>query len=210
MKAFIFCSGEVDNLEFLRGKNFDKGLIICADGGLQYANLLGITPDAIIGDNDSWESKYPECAEVMVHPKKKDYTDSRLCVDYAIAKGCTEIEIIGGFGGRRDHEYAHYCLMAYALEKGVKIVMSNSRNDIWMENKPFNLEKTSRKYVSFFPYGGDVNGFSVKGLKYSAKDIVLTCESALAASNEFTDKQRAEITFNSGRILVIISDDKVQ
>ncbi len=195
-------------MDSLRSKNFDNGLIVCADGGLEYANLLGIKPDAIIGDNDSWENKYPDCFEVIVHPKKKDYTDSRLCVDYAIEKGCTEIEIIGGFGGRRDHEYAHYCLMAYALKKGVKIVMSNSRNDIWMEDKPFMLEKTSRKYVSFFPYGEDVYGFSVKGLKYSAENIVLTCESALATSNEFADKDRAEISFESGRILVILSDDK--
>ena len=99
--------------------------------------------------------------------------------------------------------------MSYAIDKGAKLTMSNEYNDIWMEDKPFVLKKTSRKYVSFFPYGGDVDGFCVKGLKYSADNVVLSCKLVQASSNEFVDCETAEITFNSGRVLVMLCDDKV-
>ena len=170
---------------------------------------LGITPDVVIGDRDSYaEYLGLDTAEVLVYPAEKDFTDTHLCVDYAIEKGCSEIELLGGFGGRHDHEYSHYCLMAYALKKGVKLKMTDKYNEIWMEDKPFILEKGKRKYVSFFPYGSDVEGFSVKGLKYSAKDITLSCGLVQASSNEFEDCERAEVSFKGGMLLVMLCDDK--
>ncbi len=210
MKAVIFCGGEIENYEKLKQRCFDDILVLCADSGLKHTEALGIVPDIIIGDNDSWTAEYvkSEKTEVFVYPAKKDFTDTHLCVDCAIERGCREIEILGGFGGRHDHEYSHYCLMAYALKKGVKVKMSDAHNDVWMENKPFVLEKTNRKYVSFFPFGGDVEGFSVSGLKYSARDMTLLCGFVQATSNEFTDCGRAEVDFKSGMLLVMLCDDK--
>lgn len=208
MKAVIFCSGDIKDYSRLRQRSFEDILVLCADGGLRHTETLGIVPAVIIGDNDSWIREYSTSAKVLVYPTKKDFTDTHLCIDYAIEQGCLEIEILGGFGGRHDHEYSHYCLMAYALKKGVRVKMTDEHNDIWMESKPFVLHKTGRKYVSFFPYGGDVEGFSVKGLEYSAENLTLFCGLVQATSNEFGDSDRAEVNFKSGTLLVMLCDDK--
>ena len=77
-----------------------------------------------------------------------------------------------------------------------------------MENKPFLLENNGKKYVSFFPFGGDVKGFSVKGLKYEADGITLECGKVQASSNSFEkDAAAAQVKFDSGYVLVICSED---
>ncbi len=208
MKAIIFCSGQIENYEYLKNKDFKDCLIICADGGLRHAKALNITPHIIIGDGDSLESGFLTDAKIIRYPADKDFTDTNLCIDYAIEKGCREIELLGGLGGRLDQEFSHYCLMAYGLSKNVKIKMSNELNEIWMEDKPFILRKGDKKYVSFFPYGGNIEGFSVKGLKYEAEDICLRADLVQASSNEFSEKNIAEVTFKSGILLIMLCSDR--
>ncbi len=204
MKAIIFCGGRIEDYSYI---SIEKdALVICADGGFRHAENLKITPDVIIGDNDSWGREYPKEIEVINCPAIKDYTDTEKCIDYAIEKGYTEIDVYGGLGGRLDHEFSNYCLLAYACEKGVKVKLINKHNEIWMENKPFKLEKGDKKYVSFFPYGGEVKGFSVKGLKYEGEDMTLKCNSTLTVSNEFSDHQ-ADVRFESGMVLVMLCND---
>lgn len=208
MKAIIFCSGEIRDYEYLKNRDFDNCLIICADGGLRHAEALNIIPDVIIGDGDSYKGDFPQNGNVIRYPSDKDFTDTNLCIDYALEKGYKEIEILGGLGGRRDQEFSHYCLMAYGLSKNIKIKMSDELNEISMENKPFILKKGDKKYVSFFPYGGTVEGFSVKGLKYETENMYLEPHLVQASSNEFSNNDTAEITFKSGTLLVILSRDR--
>ena len=206
MKAVIFCNGNIDRYEGLKEKCVGN-LVICADGGLRHTKYIGIKPDIIIGDNDSKGNIPSDAQEVYVYPVKKDDTDTKLCVDCAIEKGCDEIEILGGTGGRLDHEYSHYCLMAYALERGVCLTVTNECNKIFMKDKPFVVERGGYKYISFFPYGGKVEGFAVSGLEYKAENMTLDCSLVQATSNEFSDEESAEISFDSGRLLVMMCND---
>lgn len=207
MKAVIFCSGVIDDYEFLKDKHFDDCLIISADGGIRHLNRLNIVPHVAIGDRDSATEDFPADAETLIYPTDKDYTDTHLCIDYAIGKGCDEIVLYGATGGRLDHEFSHYCLMAYGLSKGVRVMLCDPKNDIWMESSPFTLDRCKRKYISFFPYGGDVEGFSVSGLKYKAKGMRLSCSNVQASSNEFTDEPTAKISFDKGILIVMLCDD---
>ncbi len=204
MKAIIFCGGRIEDYSYIDIEKDD--FIICADGGFRHAEVMKITPDIIIGDNDSWGKGYPDGIEVISCPSKKDYTDTERCIDYAIEKGYTKIDIYGGLGGRLDHEYSNYCLLAYALEKGVKVKLINKHNEIWMEDKPLKIEKGDKKYVSFFPYGGEVKDFSVKGLKYEGENMTLMADSTLTVSNEFINSH-AEVSFKDGILLVMLCND---
>ena len=68
-------------------------------------------------------------------------------------------------------------------------------------------EEQFGKYVSFFSVGGDVTGLSLKGFKYPLNRYHLTVEdSGLTVSNEITEKT-AEITYDSGQLLMIMSGD---
>ena len=206
-KAVIFCNGIIEDYNYIQRRDFDDTLIICADGGLRHVKKLGLVPDVIVGDNDSWQAKYPDAPFVIKCPQEKDYTDTQCCIDYAIETGYKNIEIIGGFGGRRDHEFSHYCLLAYGLRMGADIKITDEHNEVTIKDKPFVLEKTDKKYVSFFPFGGCVEGFCVNGLKYCAEDIRLDCNLVQASSNEFDTSDRAEVKFKSGTMLVMLCDD---
>ncbi len=209
MRAIIFCGGDVSDYDFYKNIDFEGSYIICADGGLRHAQKMGIEPDLIIGDRDSWNGEYPDEIKTIVSPPEKDLTDTNLCIDNAIEHGCDEIILIGALGGRRDHEFSHICLLAYGLKRNVRIKISDRYNEIWMEDRPFTLKRGERKYVSFFPFGGDVEGFSIKGLKYETENMRLVCDEVRASSNEFADSDTAEISFKSGRLIVMLCADRV-
>jgi len=58
---------------------FDENrYVICADGGYSIAKRLGIVPDVIIGDFDTYTKKLPEDCEVIKYPAEKDDTDTCL------------------------------------------------------------------------------------------------------------------------------------
>ena len=208
MKSIIFSGAYIENYDYLSEINFDEYLIICADSGYKHAENLKIVPDVILGDNDSYLKKYPDNIKNLVFPQEKDFTDTHAAIDYAINNNAEEILIIGGLGGRIDHEFSHFCLMNYALDKGVKLKLINDTNEIWMENKPFKLKKSKRKYVSFFPYAGAVLNFSIKGLKYETTNMRLVPNRVQASSNEFCDSDTAIVTFDSGLVIVMLCDDR--
>ncbi len=209
-KAAIFCGGPMDTYDVFDCGKRDEFLVICADSGLKHTKKMGIVPDAVIGDFDSYDISEEEYKNCIVYPPEKDKTDSNICLDYAIEKGCREVYLFGGFGGRIDHEYSTFTLLLYGLKRGVRVYLVNGQNEVWLADKPFSLTPNHKKYVSFFPYGGNVEGFTVKGLKYSAENITLDCGMAQASSNEFTGSNKAEVSFNKGYVLVMRCKDKGQ
>jgi thiamine pyrophosphokinase len=82
-------------------------LFIAADSGFQAAVDAGVKPDWVIGDMDSLEDLSSLSAmppeRVIRHEHDKDFTDTELALSLAAEKGCDDIWIIGGAGGRIDH-----------------------------------------------------------------------------------------------------------
>ncbi len=202
-RAIIFCSGELDTDQVWL-PDYKEDLILCADGGYRHAKRLGVLPDLIIGDLDSGILEYPKEVASRVYPSEKDATDTNLCLDYAIEQGCQEVVILGGIGGRLDHEFSHYALLLYGLKRGVRVKLVNGCNEIWMEDKPFTLRPDEKKYISFFPFAGDVEDFTVRGLKYRAEGMKLSCGLVQASSNQFDGGETAEVSFREGGILLVM------
>lgn len=203
MKGYIFCSAPIENYDFVRELDFTGSLIICADNGYSHVKKLGLTPDVWIGDHDSSQEECPEGITCFLYPEDKDFTDTNLCIDYALEHGCKELVLIGGLGGRIDHEFSHFCLMKYALERGARLTMLDDKNEIWMADQGFVLCRNEKRYVSFFPYGGPVKGLCIRGLKYEVENFSLDCGRVQASSNEFVDGDRAVVDFRSGTLLVM-------
>ena len=90
------------------GVEFDSSrYVICADGGYILAKKMGIEPDVIIGDFDTYKSRLPENCEIIRHPEEKDDTDTMLAVKLALNRGFKHIVICGAIGGRLDHTMAN-------------------------------------------------------------------------------------------------------
>lgn len=110
MFGIVFTGGERAPAFLIRrlleGK---KAITAAADSGLACAEEAGIKPDFIIGDMDSvdvsrLDAYPPHC--VMRYEHDKDFTDTELALRAVIEKGCDEIWIVGGGGGRIDHLFA--------------------------------------------------------------------------------------------------------
>lgn len=207
MICYVFCSAAIENYDYLKNLDFKKGYVICADGGYQHAERLGIVPDLWLGDGDSLNKIRITAKEIITFPEKKDYTDTDLAVTEALKRGFKEIVILGALGGRLDHEYSHFCLLKKILENGARGILLNEKNEITMEDKSFTVYPENKKYISFFPFGGDVTDFSVKGLCYETEGMQLQCGKVQASSNCFNGKNPGEINFSSGYVLVIKSND---
>jgi thiamine pyrophosphokinase len=107
MRGIVFTGGEGPPPE--KGRRIAEGaaMIVAADSGLGGAEAAGIRPDWIMGDMDSLDDirrleNYPP-ERILFYPREKDYTDTELAFSFLVEKGCDEIWLIGGGGGRADH-----------------------------------------------------------------------------------------------------------
>lgn len=207
MRCYIFCSAQVESYDFMRKIDFSDGFVICADGGYAHAKALGIVPDLWLGDGDSLFEPDVAAKEKITFPEKKDYTDTDLAVMTALERGYTDIVMLGALGGRLDHEFSHFCLLKKILNAGGRGVLLDEKNEITMEKDDFIVYPNDKKYISFFPFGGDVENFSVKGLCYEAENMCLKCDSVQASSNCFDGYKSGMVSFSSGYLLVVRSND---
>ncbi|MBO4898224.1 MAG: thiamine diphosphokinase [Clostridia bacterium] len=202
MRAIIICGGEVYDAAAINIKEDD--FVICADAGARHLKSLNITPDVLIGDFDTLKD-YPEGIKRIEFPPEKDETDTSLAVDYAISKGYDEILVLGALGGRADHSLANVFLLKHILEKNAKGELFDGKNRVFLTDKDFTVSEHG-VYVSLFPLFSDIEGLTIRGMKYPLDDYKLPQGSSLCVSNEVTDRE-AYISFKSGLLLVMICRD---
>ena len=202
MKTLIFTGGSFLPPVKFSYEEFD--MIICADKGIENAKKAGIKPTICVGDFDSTKA---EGAEIVRFPAEKDVTDTEIAVDFAIEKGAKEILILGGTGGRADHTFANFLLLARYREKGVDIKLFDGQNLCFVINKSTAVEKSDFKYLSLFALFENCEGLTLKGTKYTLENYCLEPASSLGVSNEIVN-DKAEIEFKKGKLLIILSKDK--
>ena len=83
-RALIFCWSESDRYpcEIREGD-----YIICADSGFKYAERLGLKPDILLGDFDSYSAVGNEAENVITLPAEKDDTDAIEKLIWCYEKG---------------------------------------------------------------------------------------------------------------------------
>ena len=195
--------------DFVKINNYDR--IIAVDGGLSAANLLQLIPDVIVGDFDTVSSellehytKYKKCRTVRLNPVKDD-TDTQCAMNIAIEMGADEVDIIGGTGGRIDHELANIFMLKMALERGIKAVMYDEINKIYVIRGRNRLKRDSMygRYISFIQLEGPAKDVTMNGFLYNVEhfDFDTSKEYRLGVSNEFKDDE-AEINIGHGMFVV--------
>ena len=213
---FLIVSGGSLNKEFVtkvvgQGK-YDR--ILAADSGMNALYAAAVTPDIIIGDFDSADEKIlrffqqNKAIDFCTLNPEKDDTDTEFAIRESIRRGADSITIIGGTGTRLDHVLGNISLLGIGLEEQVSMELLDEHNRIRMIQDALTLEKETQygKYVSLIPYGGDVQGVTLRGFKYPLSDYTMGGFNSLGISNEIVDN-RAEIRFRSGILLVIESKD---
>lgn len=214
MKTMIVTGGNIEfdfALDFMKKNKFD--CLIGADHGIEFLKKAGYVPDWIVGDFDSGDLKTLEQFQekgvsVRKFRPEKDYTDTEIAVQLALEKGSTEITILGATGTRIDHVLGSIRNLSIPMRAGVPCFLIDSRNRIRMTEKPLKLAKKEQfgKYVSVLAHGKAVENLCLRGFFYPLEGYTMTADDALGISNEIVE-DAAEITFDSGCILVVESRD---
>lgn len=201
--CIIFAGGDFSADDF---KSMKADLIICADGGYSHARKIGIIPDAVIGDFDSYTGEFPENAEILKSPPEKDDTDTMLAVKYAIEKKCDSITLYGAMGGRFDHTFANIQTLIYSYENGCKMTICSPENIITVQGIGTEFyEKYDGWYFSVFSLTEKLHIGSMTGVKYPLENYIINQNFPLGVSNEIT-AEKAVVSVKNGLALIVRSE----
>ncbi len=211
MKIIIVASGSFTPTPVIRRELSTADMIVAADGGAVHLKGISIDPDIIIGDLDSIDRASKDFfasrhIPVRTYPKKKDMTDTELCLDYALGQGAKEIVLMGMTGCRLDHTLANILMLRCLLEKGVTGRILDANNEIYLIDSDTTFDGSPGDLLSVIPVTQRVTGLTLEGLAYPLTDKTLDMGTALGVSNVFTGNT-ATVRLTSGMVVVTKSKD---
>lgn len=178
--------------------------VIAADGGMNHARLLGLTPELWIGDFDS---ATPELIAEYDHverckfPRDKDVTDGELAVAEAIARGATSLVLAGAFGGRVDHAFLHTALAIRRAKEGLPVIITSGDQEahpLLPGTRDFDFDDGTLFSILGYSH---LSGVTVMGAKWPLDNVEVPFGTSLTLSNEVSGDLR--ISLGVGRALLL-------
>lgn len=204
--AYVFFNGELLGNKDYYLDFFKKypGDFYCADGGANHMESLGIYPQEIWGDLDSVSDeildKYSKKNVIIKKfPRDKDFTDGELILRYVSEKKYDKIIVIGGLGGRRDHELSNINLL-FLFDN---LSFLSESEELFSINNNLKLKNIKGKTVSFIPFSEVVTNLTLRGFKFPLNNYLLKQGSSICMSNVAVEDE-CEISFESGRLVGVI------
>ncbi len=209
MKSLVLAGGELKVTKELTALAKTAELVVAADSGLKHAKALKVKPTVIIGDFDSIASKtladYPEI-ERITYPRKKDYLDFELALQYVQTQGSKDILVFGATGGRLDQSLAAIMIAAKTANKS-NISLHSGKQDLYfmagssllgLELKP----GTTFSIISF----SKASKLSLKGAEYELEKAELSFAIGKGVSN-VSVSPTLTIKLFSGLIVIIVEKE---
>ncbi len=208
MRGLIVLGGDAPGKELLLWRARWADWIVAADSGLACALDAGIRVDMAVGDFDSVAEGLVQRAEklgceIRALPKAKDQTDGQEALDTALARGANEIALLGGFGGRFDHQFAHICLLVRAVRRGARAFLESETTHVECFGPGVaSLEGRRGEELSILPLGDGLFVERVEGLAYPIDQKPMPVEFPFGISNVFT-AQQAKVYIRGGLAVVV-------
>lgn len=202
----IIAGGDIHEETVIAGGD----LLICADGGYRHARRLGMHPDIMIGDFDSFTEPLPEDCEVLRYPSEKDETDTMLAVYCGRDRGYRNFLIYGALGGGRlEHTIANIQMLHHMALQGLHGTLLDGDTLVTVQMPGtcrYPKHPLGDMYFSLFSLTDECNGLTVSGTKYPLEDATLKNSFPLGVSNRIID-EAAEVTLKNGVLLLIQGKD---
>jgi len=228
--AIIFANGQLNipkTFNFLETlKRAD--LLIAANGGSHSFLDLGIRPHFVIGDLDSLSKEdlallEGEGMKILRYPKRKDYTDLELALQFALDQGAQEVQILGALGNRWDHTIANFLLPAIISPATTELENKLIDNTVVKKSKLPRISFVDGDQQIFFMQGEDqleilgqpgdtvslvplterVFGVSTTSLEYPLSGEDLLIGRTLTISNVLLN-QSGWVSIKDGRMLCVV------
>lgn len=180
-------------------------LVIAADSGYDLAVRAGFAVDVLVGDMDSIATDViPGHVIVERHPVDKDATDLELALARVAVEHPQRVVIVGGAGGRVDHELATAQLLCSDRWEAIEeIEWVTARGWAYVVKGRRIIHGDVGQIVSLIPMGGPAIGVNSKGLRWNLADANIQPGSTWGVSNEFAGPV-ADIRIESGCLLAVI------
>lgn len=207
-QAFVFVGGGIDPARITERPD-DEAITVAADCGWRNAELLGITPQILVGDFDSLgEPDVPDGTEVLQVPAEKNETDTQLAVGLALSRGAEQITIVGGLDGRLDHTLSNLAILEDLERRSFHGVITDGRNRVrFLKNNSTLIPRSGFRYLAILAADPVIKGVSIEGVKYPLKKATLRRDHQYAVSNEI-EKNCALIEVRKGGAWIVESADE--
>ncbi len=183
-------------------------LVVAADSGYETAVSLGYRVDVVVGDMDSIvTAPLPDHVIVERYPMDKNQTDLDLALQLAMREDPGRVVIVGGTGGRHDHELATanlVCSDRWEDVDEIDWISSRSRSHVVRRRRMVHGDVGAT--LTLLPVGGQVEGITTRGLQWDLSDAVFEPGSTWGVSNVMRAPV-ADISTSKGCLLVIFPVD---
>lgn len=206
MKCVVLANGEYGPLREYRCVIRPSDILLCADGGANYAYEMGLVPSYIVGDMDSIRPEVREHfathqVQFRKYPRRKDFTDTQLALSLAEELGADEVVFLGTLGKRLDHTLSNlYCGIELAM-MGKKVVHYAPDCAVYLTTKTLTICGQKGDMVSVLPLSEEARGVCEKGFEYPLDNVVLEKKNPYAVSNILA-KEQGQISVEEGVLAV--------
>ena len=179
-------------------------LTVAADSGYDIAVGLGFAVDVLVGDMDSIVTDpLPSHVIVEKHPADKNQTDLDLALELAMLESPARVVVVGGTGGRHDHELATaglLCSDRWAAIEDLDWFSDRSRAHVIRGRRIIHGDVGA--ILSLIPIGCDAIGVTTRGLTWELHGELLEAGSTRGVSNVMKSPI-ADIQVESGCLLAV-------
>ncbi len=193
--------------------------VVGADGGARHAVDEGVTLTHLVGDFDSLtpgevEDFAHRGTVVHRHSVDKDETDFELALELARQLGgpgrdreAARLLVVGGSGGRIDHELANVAALAVTELAGMYLtaLLGGAVVQVASAHRAVALIGSIGQVASLIPLGGTARGVTTRGLRFALDREDLWSGRTRGVSNVIDD-DGASVRVSAGTVAVVEPD----
>jgi len=160
---------------------------IAADSGMAHARQLLLQPELWVGDFDSadpqTEADFSHVPR-QIHPSDKDATDGEIAIEAAIARGASDLILVGGLGGQSDHALGHMGLLLALARRGISAFATSGDEEAYplISGSRLALALPDRSRLSIIAIA-DLEGLDITGVRWPLTDANVVQGSTRTLSN---------------------------
>ncbi len=203
MKRCVIVGGaDIGRYDRVRVHLREDDFYICCDSGLRHREGLGIAPNLIVGDFDSYENPRLN-AETIVLPCEKDDTDTVFAVKEALRRGFEDFLLVGVIGGRLDHTLGNVSILLMLDGQGKRAAAVDDFSEFEIISSKPAFIPDRYAFFSLLNISGTARGIVIKNAKYPLDGAEISCEYQYGISNEPLPGQTAEVSLEKGQLLLV-------
>ena len=188
-------------INYKKFNNFftESDYIIAVDGGIEHSTSLNVTPHLWVGDFDSCKK---ESKQYFTHipkeefPTDKDYLDTELALLKAKELNLKHCAMIGGMGGRLDHQLGLFMILMANPE--LNFIHTDGETEMHSLNHQILREISAENYqnLSIIPIT-ELTDVSISGVRWPLSNAHLLPGKGFSLSNKPIEKT-IQYSQNSG------------